>query len=203
MASWYQMGQDSGFVDPPGVGIASSVFEPHEVVIARNPSTKSILFDGAVEGHVLVKNSNNTLPLKSPKLLSLFGYDGITAPVNDLVSTISFDVQPPQIWPNGTLVNGGGSGTNQPAYVSSPYDAIAQQAYEDETSLLWNFVTQDPQIDTATDACLVFINAYSTEGFDRLGLADEYSDTLVNNVASNCSNTIVVIHNVNIRLVYV
>lgn len=34
-----------------------------------------------------------------------------------------------------------------------------------------------------------------------LTVLDEFSDTLVNNVASNCSNTIVTIHNVGIRLV--
>lgn len=38
-------------------------------------------------------------------------------------------------------------------------------------------------------------------GIDRPNLRDSYSDTLVGNVASRCSNTIVTIHNAGIRLV--
>ncbi|TKA43021.1 hypothetical protein B0A54_05969 [Friedmanniomyces endolithicus] len=51
------------------------------------------------------------------------------------------------------------------------------------------------------DACLVFINEYSSEVWDRPGLADPDSDTLVNNVAPMCNSTVVVIHNAGIRLV--
>jgi beta-glucosidase len=43
--------------------------------------------------------------------------------------------------------------------------------------------------------------AYASEAFDRLSLQDEFSDQLVKNVATNCSNTIVVIHNAGIRTV--
>lgn len=50
-------------------------------------------------------------------------------------------------------------------------------------------------------ACLVFINAMATEGWDRDGLHDDFSDGLVLHVASRCANTIVVIHTVGIRLV--
>lgn len=48
--------------------------KPHSIVDARNVSSKQVLFDGAVEGHVLVKNTRNALPLKKPKMLSLYGY---------------------------------------------------------------------------------------------------------------------------------
>lgn len=50
-------------------------------------------------------------------------------------------------------------------------------------------------------ACLVFINAMATEGWDRDGLHDDFSDGLVLHVASRCANTIVVVHTVGIRLV--
>lgn len=53
----------------------------------------------------------------------------------------------------------------------------------------------------ASDACLVFINAIATEGWDRDGLHDDFSDGLVQNVAGKCSNTIVVIHAAGVRLV--
>lgn len=64
----------------------------------------------------------------------------------------------------------GGSGANSPAYISAPLDAIKEQAYQDGTSLFWDFTTLQPNIDANTDACLVFINAFATEGDDRPGL---------------------------------
>ena len=47
----------------------------HSQVNARNNASRVTLLQGAVEGHVLVKNSNHALPLKSPKSLSIYGYD--------------------------------------------------------------------------------------------------------------------------------
>lgn len=61
--------------------------------------------------------------------------------------------------------------------------------------------SQNPVVEAASDACLVFVNEFATEGEDRVGLADPYSDSVIENVAANCSNTIVVIHNAGIRLV--
>lgn len=43
--------------------------------------------------------------------------------------------------------------------------------------------------------------AYATEGWDRRGLHDDYSDSIILNVASKCNNTMVVIQNAGIRLV--
>ena len=53
----------------------------------------------------------------------------------------------------------------------------------------------------ASTACLVFINAIATEGWDRDGLHDPRSDSLITHVASQCANTIVIIHSAGIRLV--
>jgi beta-glucosidase len=106
-----------------------------------------------------------------------------------------------------TLVNGddsgGGSASVTPARISSPYAALEQRAYEDNTSLFWDFINigATSTVDDDTDACLVFINAWAQEGFDRLGTHDDFSDALVNNIANQCGNTIVVIHNAGIRLV--
>jgi beta-glucosidase len=101
------------------------------------------------------------------------------------------------------LNSGGGSASVTPARISSPYAALEQRAYDDNTSLFWDFVNigATSTVDDDTDACLVFINAWAQEGFDRLGIHDEFSDTLVNNIANRCANTIVVIHNAGIRLV--
>lgn len=196
-------------------------------VDARDPASKSTLLQGAVEGIVLVKNTNNILPLKAPKVLSLFGYDG-PAPrvgaaslagyyiwglgyssVNVTIEEynarfLSGNVDPANV-PNaayaGTLISGGGSGSNTPAYISSPFEAFSQQAWIDGTWVNWDFVSQNPSPDVNADACIVFINAWAAEGYDRTSLTDEYSDTLVANVASQCPNTIVVIHNAGIRIV--
>ncbi|TGJ83773.1 hypothetical protein E0Z10_g4987 [Xylaria hypoxylon] len=206
LATWYKMKQEEGFPSP-GIGMPGNLAVQHQKVIATSPSNKDVLLQGAIEGHVLVKNDNGALPLKSPKLVSLFGY-----------SAKSFDSYTPggkgwhdgsgsaasahmQIAPNGTLISGGGSGGNQPAYLSSPFEALSLRAYEDGTSLWWDFYSGKPQVDQSSDACIVVGNAYATEGWDRLGLHDDFTDALITNVASQCNNTIVVFHNAGVRLV--
>lgn len=175
-------------------------YKPHPPVYARDPASKEFLLDGALEGHVLVKNVNNALPLKAPKLVSVYGYDApspsemnVGGPTDLLGGTWVYGYEsglgyipfisstaPPQIAPNGTIIIGGGSGANAPAYISAPFDAIKEQAYQDGTSLYWDFVNVAPTVDTATDACLVFINAFATEGADRAGLHGESSPSSLN-----------------------
>ena len=186
------MNQDSGFPNR-GVGMPPDLSQPHLIINARQPSSNSVLLSGAVEGHVLVKNTNNSLPLKKPQLLSLFGYDGQDQPVwNFGYNEYSFDG--PSSGPldttvrfirNSTLWVGGGSGANSPPYVSSPFDALQQRAIEDGTSLYWDFSNSGDTapVAAASDACLVFINAWAEEGLDRPGLNDTWSDDLVNSVA--------------------
>lgn len=200
IASWYLLGQDSGF-PTPGIGMASSYDAPHQIVDARDPNNKPILLQGAVEGHVLVKNVNNTLPLKSPRLLSVFGY---SARSQD--TYVGGSLAPPglAIFPaflNGTIYMGGGSGATSPSLAVSPFDAIVNRAYENGTALYWDLYSDNPSVNPATEACLVLINAWAEEGFDRSTSHDDYSDNLVVNVANSCSNTIVIIHNAGIRLV--
>ncbi|KAJ9156061.1 Beta-glucosidase [Pleurostoma richardsiae] len=224
LATWYQMGQDGGF-PTPGIGMASDLTAFHPVVDARNSSFNSVLLDGAVEGHVLVKNTNNALPLQSPRMLSIFGYSAKSPDSNDVggggspwahgaeSGTIN-DVNAgfvsgmtgqdhtySPIAPNGTIFSGGGSGATSQSLVSSPFDAITQQAYDDGTALFWDFEAGAPAVNPASDACLVFGNAYASEGYDRPAVRDDYTDGLIKNVANVCNNTIVVLHNAGIRLV--
>lgn len=222
IAAWYQMGQDSAEYPAPGIGMPFDTSAPHQAVIAKDPAAKSTILQGAIEGHVLVKNTNNALPLKSPKLLSLFGYDGAAPAAVDAkagynIWSLGYESSPdallalleptkvplPQIARHGTIISAGGSGANSPAYVSDPFSALAVQAYNDNTNLLWDFTNthSTADVDAASDACLVFINAFATEGIDRPGLHDDYSDALVLNIAAQCANTIVVIHNAGVRLV--
>ncbi|KAK3944102.1 putative glycoside hydrolase [Diplogelasinospora grovesii] len=221
VAAWYQMGQDKR-IPVPGVGMPADLTKPHKIVDGRNSTFfKTTLLEGAIEGHVLVKNTANALPLKAPRLLSLFGYSAKSPDQNDVASGLgpwlfgseSFNftelfagfVGTPQtrtpIAVNGTLYSGGGSGATSQSLVVSPFDAIVSQAYDDNTALLWDFTNGNPQVNPESDACLVFTNAFATEGADRPGLRDDYTDGLILNVAAQCSNTIVVMHNAGARLV--
>jgi beta-glucosidase len=221
IASYYQVGQDKDF-PKPGVGMPSDLSKPHNIVDARNSSSKSVLFDGAVEGHVLLKNKDNALPLKSPRLLSIFGYSAKAPDQNNIGGGLSpwtfgvesFDYQQffsgfaagevgnkSGIAINGTIISGGGSGAVAMSLISTPFDAIAQQAYEDDTALFWDFSSPAPNVDAASDACLVLVNAFASEGFDRPNLHDDYTDGLIKHVADACNNTIVVFHNAGPRLV--
>lgn len=222
------MGQDESSYPAPGVGMPYNLSEPHTFVNALTRDAKPTIYEGAVEGHVLVKNIKNALPLVSPKLISVFGYDAkapdmympdglsLTSNPYDIgygpaifqlgdafSSTVINEPYDYQVAFNGTLSVGGGSGANSGAYLSAPLDALQQRAYEDNTVVMWDTVNNPSMMGLmeASDACLVFINAFATEGMDRAGVQDDYSNELVNKVAKTCSNTIVVIHNAGTRLV--
>ncbi|XMA16627.1 hypothetical protein WAI453_009418 [Rhynchosporium graminicola] len=227
MSAWYLTGQDAADHPAPGVGMPGNLLVPHKLVDARVPQARPVIFQSALEGHVLVKNTNNALPLKSPKILSLYGYDAkapdATTP-NPLNRDYAFGLQtsssrfwtcgfgnripqncpaPPAIAANGTLFTGGGSGASTPPYISSPFNAIQDRAAKDETALYWDFynVNATGYVNAESDAAVVFINAVASEGYDRPSLRDDFSDALVTNIAAQHNNTIVVIHNAGIRLV--
>ncbi|KAL2152564.1 hypothetical protein VTH82DRAFT_5748 [Thermothelomyces myriococcoides] len=222
LATWYLLGQDRDF-PRPGIGMATDLTRDHRIVDARNSSFRSTLFDGALEGHVLVKNARNALPLRRPKMLSVFGYSAKNPDHNNpspgqspwLWGSESFnytefsgrffgfggEYSSTPIAFNGTIYSGGGSGATSPATIVSPFDALIQRAYDDGTALFWDFVSGEPFVNPMSDACLVFGNAYATEAADRPGTRDDYTDGLIRHVADRCANTIVVIHNAGIRLV--
>jgi beta-glucosidase len=229
VSAWYMFGQDSPDFPTFGVGMPPDITRAHEYVDAKDPASRASLLQQAIEGHVLVKNVNNALPLRSPKTISIFGYDAAAvaimnpAPEFDVSGAPDFFTQswqglnitsaqaqdiasnspvdsPPATY-NGVLTVGGGSGSNVPAYISSPNDAIQQRGYADGTAFWTDFRSANPRVVQSSGACLVFINSFASEIWDRPDLADEASDQLVNNVAAQCSNTIVVIHNVGIHLV--
>ncbi|KAM0510251.1 hypothetical protein ACHAPB_000599 [Verticillium nonalfalfae] len=223
LASWYRMGQDEDF-PAPGVGMPKDMREPHRIVDARNSSSRQVLLDGAVEGHVLVKNVNRTLPLREPRLLSVFGYsaraaDEQTGQGGGFPDSLTFGAQPiswqeveagftmnedfdwSNIGFNGTLISGGGSGAPAASTLVSPMDALKAQANKDGTALQWDFTRGDPSVHPASDACLVLGNAWASESYDRPHLYDNYTDGLILHVAQRCASTIVVLHNAGPRLV--
>lgn len=224
LASWYHLGQDDGF-PTPGVGMPKDLRETHAIIDARNASSRQVLMDGAIEGHVLVKNTNRMLPLRDPRLLSIFGY---SAKAPDVYNThgggfgdsMQFGAQPittgeieagftmddsymdwSSIGFNGTLISGGGSGATAPSTFIAPLEALKMQADEDGTALYWDFKTKEPGVHPASDACIVMANAWASESYDRPNLHDDYTDDLVLHVARRCNNTVVVLHNAGPRMV--
>lgn len=109
VASWYRLAEmGSPAFARPGFGIPYDLSEPHELVNARNPMAKSTIFQGAVEGHVLVKNKRSTLPLKSPKFVSLFGYDALSASINTFQTRNyqkwALGLENTLVYPDGTVL---------------------------------------------------------------------------------------------------
>ncbi|KAI7336380.1 putative beta-glucosidase [Hortaea werneckii] len=223
LAAWYRFAE----LEEPGLN-------QHEETNAQTEDVKSTLLQGAIEGHVLVKNTDGALPLdpSSTDTLNLFGYDAIgglntsaegfglydvglanTQKYEDgrIFTFIDYylnggDILPdphsgPQIALDGTILSGGGSGAVKVAWSISAHDALASRARTWNQTLHTQLVGQNPTVKAPDAPCIVLINAQSSEGWDRSGIRDEYSDTLVENVASQCKNTIVVIHNAGVRLV--
>lgn len=110
------------------------------MVDARSPDAKPVLLEGAIAGHVLVKNVNNTLPLRKPAMLSIFGYDAAAPPSKniDVLFELGYESQPEmaeavlgyeahfsQYAPEGVIFAGGRSGSNGPAYI----DSVSHEQY--------------------------------------------------------------------------
>jgi beta-glucosidase len=200
LSSWYFTGQDNGF---PSSAVYSNTQKHEPINVQRDHST--LIREIGTAGTVLVKNVNNTLPLQRPTFLSIYGRDATvaTAPwVNHARYGGDYSVNFGWSTFNGTLITGGGSGSNTPPYVVSPFEAIQARIRQDKGMVRWDFSSENPPTPYVnSDACLVFINAYASESFDRLSLTNTREDNLVNNVAANCSNTIVVVHSAGIRTV--
>jgi beta-glucosidase len=147
---------------------------------------------------VLLKNTNNTLPLSAPKVIGVFGNDA--ADLTDGLypaggfGSVGYNI--------GTLAVGGGSGSARFSYLVSPLEAIKARAAQDGS--LVQYITDNVAATSAIDlgtiyptpsVCLVFLKTFVTEGYDRTSyLADWDSTLLVTSVAGICNNTVVITH---------
>ncbi|KAF2140973.1 glycoside hydrolase family 3 protein [Aplosporella prunicola CBS 121167] len=167
-------------------------------VDVRSDEHTKLIRDLAAAGTVLLKNVDGALPLNAPKQIAVFGNDaadfseGLYSFAGGFVSG-SYDI--------GTLAAGGGSGTGRFSYLVSPLDAIKARAKQDNA--LVQYILNNEYITTngfttiapEPEVCLVFIKAWATEGFDRESLLPDYNGSaVVETVAANCNNTIVVLH---------
>ncbi|KAK7964348.1 hypothetical protein PG988_011322 [Apiospora saccharicola] len=193
----------------PATVVNRNVREAESAPLTRAAAGQSI---------VLLKNTDQTLPLKNVTSISVFGLDaaqGVTGPA--MVPNV-FDYQGDTY--AGHLASGGGSGATPMPYLVDPLTALTERAasgrgFEVRHIASDNYTvlpTGGPNIGGgppdsvsgyASDSqyCMVFLNALAKEGVDRLALADETGDRLVNDVARYCANTIVVMNNAGIRLV--
>lgn len=95
-------------------------------------------------GIVLLKNTNNTLPLTAPQNVGVFGNDA-----GDITIGLYFGADPDLLnigFEYGVYPVGGGSGTGRMTYVVPPLDAIkAKVASYDEKALV-QYVLNNTQV---------------------------------------------------------
>jgi beta-glucosidase len=173
---------------------------------AESPEHDQLIREIGAASTVLLKNKDNFLPLKDPKFVTVYGYDAELRPNPWGNNPGIFGGGPEENWGwqtyNGTLITGGGAGSTTPAFVISPFHAIVNRIQAVQGTVRWNFISDDPSPPYPhADACLVFINAYASEKFDRTSLRDDFSDRLIENLAANFTNVVVVVHNAGIRIV--
>ncbi|EOD45724.1 putative beta-glucosidase d protein [Neofusicoccum parvum UCRNP2] len=215
---WYKHGQDlAGFPALAAAGDHVDTRKNHGE-LAREYAAASL---------VLLKNENNALPLQSPKKIALFGVNAGSAQIGP---NTEMSVQGSDSVFQGHMAQVGGSGQGSFLYVITPEHAFVERAKEDGAMLrvmLNDSVissgssggiaagpnagseSKDSTAASQTtkgysynqDVCLVFLNAYSGEGGDRDELSNADQDDLVNAVAENCNNTVVVINTTGPRLV--
>ncbi|KAL3481326.1 glycoside hydrolase superfamily [Aspergillus californicus] len=177
-----------------------------------------LIRENGAKSMALLKN-DGALPLNKPRVMSVFGAHA--GPVIGGPNT-GMDIEGSGPTYQGHLATGTGSAQASLPYVITPYVALTNRAVEDGTMMRWimndtyssssgsgliqsgtdSTAVSPSYADYATnsDICLVFLNALSGEGADRTELYNEDQDTMVNTVADNCNNTVVIINTVGPRL---
>ncbi|KUJ06714.1 glycoside hydrolase [Mollisia scopiformis] len=197
LASWYLVGQDSGYPTVKGWSSWNGGKGGPNVQGDHKTVARAIARDGIV----LLKNEGGALPLNKPASLAVVGYDAVTNPqgANGCVD---------RKCDNGTLAMGWGSGTAEFPYLIAPLDAIKAQVTKDGTTLTTS-TSDTPSAGAAAASsaatAIVFLNSDSGEGYitvegnagDRNNLDPwHHGNDLVAAVAAVNKKTIVVVHSV-------
>jgi beta-glucosidase-like glycosyl hydrolase len=154
----------------------------------------------ASSGIILLKNVNRVLPfnVSIDKFYSIYGSAAgqFNGGLGASDSTVGID---------GAIYQGGGSGYVRPTYGIDPLSSLLTKARDAHLQIQYitnqndyHAINESLKIDSfAHGKCLVFINAWSTEGRDRYDLhAFNNGDKLVQTVASRCVQTIVIVNSV-------
>lgn len=149
------------------------------------------------EATVLLKNVNSTLPLSKSANIGVFGNDAAD-PSDGLLVHQPFEI--------GTLDIGSGAGSGRHTYLVSPLEAIKARARTfggRVQHILRNSVLATGDFSSLypiPDVCLVFLNTYAGENYDRTTYEADWNSTLVvENVASRCPNTVVITHSAGVN----
>ena len=172
----------------------------------RAPGTAQLIHDIAAQGTILLKNQNGTLPLKSPKIIGVFGNDAADL-TTGLYSTANLNYPASPGYDIGTLAVGGGSGQARFTTLVAPLEAIKRRAMQEGAVVQYmtnNLLAIQPgrsslappgKISSEPDVCLVFLKTFVSEGYDRINYEADWNSTqLVANITSFCSNTVVITH---------
>ncbi|KAL2067677.1 hypothetical protein VTL71DRAFT_15773 [Oculimacula yallundae] len=175
----------------PGGGVPYNLTQAHEFVDVRDPASKSVLLQSAVEGHVLVKNVNRALPLRNPKFLSIFGYDAAAGLLNT-GSPARFGLWKMGMAAASQYLNG--------SIMSDEYLdwLFTAQGLQHPAILMLRLMLSDAKLMKMEHISPGILKVQSLSSTLHLIL---YSDELVTSVANQCQNTIVIIHAAGIRLV--
>jgi beta-glucosidase len=187
LAPYFLLGQDQGY---PSLDLNRDATEDNYKINRQVGSA----------GIILLKNTNNALPfnISNDKYYSVYG--SAAGQFNDGLGPWGSDEGF-----NGALYQGGGSGYVRPTYSIDPLSSLLTKARDSHIQI--QYVTNQNDYYAINNSfnvggfgnakCLVFINAWSTEGRDRYNLhAFNDGDKLVQTVASRCTNTIVIVNSV-------
>ncbi|KAF9024285.1 glycoside hydrolase family 3 protein [Hymenopellis radicata] len=190
IAGWFFVHQDSPSYPVLADSQGNDVQEDHYKLVREMGAAST----------VLLKNTNNVLPLNKPQKLVLLGSDA--GPGRFGPNPLSL-FGPSQREHDGILAMGWGSGTATLPYLISPLEAIQQRARKDHTTISWMLddfnLTRAASAALQQSAALVFINSDSGEGDDgdRTNLTAWHGgDDLVQAAAAANNNTIVIVHSV-------
>ncbi|CZT09146.1 probable beta-glucosidase precursor [Rhynchosporium agropyri] len=205
MTPYFWLGQDKDYptVDPSSADLntfspKSTWTKPYVLNGTRSRDVRAdhgaLIRKHGASSTVMLKNVNKALPLKAPKIISVFGNDA-SEDTQGLYNQVDFEY--------GTLVSGGGSGTGRLTYLITPLEALKARASKDgaliqqwpNNTLIATSNITDLATPEAPDVCLVFLKTWAEEALDRISLElDWQGNEVVESVASYCNNTIVVTH---------
>jgi beta-glucosidase len=186
LAPYFLLGQDQ---DYPPLNLSYDATREHYLV------NRAV----GIAGIILLKNNNNTLPFNTDtdKYYSIYG--SAAGRQNDGIDPRGVGGV------DGALYQGGGSGYVRPTYFLDPLTTLLTKARDDHLQIQYvtdqdDYVTINRSLTNGGFAgghCLVFINAWSSEGRDRQNLSAYHDgDKLVNTVTAYCPSTIVIVNSV-------